>query len=133
MATRQPSRALTISLGGLDLLEQRLEPTERRRVTADPEELYTLEGTERALLLAVPDVLEDGRERRHTDTRADEQHRLVVQEVLRRGPERPVDHDAGEHTVNRRVRSGPDDLAGRGVAHVVGRAGARGAPLAVDV
>ena len=66
MATRQPSRALTISLGGLDFLEQRLEPTERRRVAADPEELHTLEGAERALLLAVPDVLEDGRERSHT-------------------------------------------------------------------
>ena len=69
MATRQPSRALTISLGSLDLLEERLEPAERGRITADPEELHALERAKGALLLAVPDVLEDARERRHADTR----------------------------------------------------------------
>ena len=66
MATRQPSRALTISLGGLDLLEERLEPAERGRISADPEELHALERAKGALLLAVPNVLEDGRERRDT-------------------------------------------------------------------
>ena len=57
---------LTISLSSLDLLEQGLEPTERGSVTANPEELDTLKGTERALLLTIPDMLEDGREGRDT-------------------------------------------------------------------
>ena len=57
---------LTIGLSSLDLLEQSLEPAERRRITTNPEELDTLEGAQGALLLAVPDVLEDGGERRDT-------------------------------------------------------------------
>ena len=57
---------LTIGLSGLDLLEEGLEPTERGGVTANPEELYALEGAEGTLLLAVPDVLQDRRKRRDT-------------------------------------------------------------------
>ena len=57
---------LTIGLGGLDLLEESLEPTEGGGVTANPEELDALEGAEGALLLAVPDVLQDRRKRRDT-------------------------------------------------------------------
>ena len=57
---------LTIGLSSLDFLQKRLEPTERWRIATDPEELDTLEGTKRALLLAVPNVLENGRERRDT-------------------------------------------------------------------
>ena len=57
---------LTIGLRGFDLLKKSLEPAERGSVAANPEELNTLEGLEGALLLAVPDVLEDGRKRRDT-------------------------------------------------------------------
>lgn len=57
---------LTISLGGFDLLKKSLEPTERRGVTANPEELDALEGLEGSLLLSVPDMLEDRRKRSNT-------------------------------------------------------------------
>ena len=60
------SLALTVGLSSLDFLQKGLEPSERRSVTAHPEEFHALEGTKRALLLAVPNVLENGRERRDT-------------------------------------------------------------------
>jgi hypothetical protein len=53
-------------LSSLNLLEQTLEPTERRCVTADPEKFYTTKGAKATLLLAVPDVLEDRRKGSHT-------------------------------------------------------------------
>ena len=57
---------LTISLSSLDLLEQALEPTERGRITANPEELDTPERANIASALTVPDVFQDGRERSDT-------------------------------------------------------------------
>ena len=109
---------LTISLGSLDLLEECLEPAERGGVTADPEELHTLEGAKSALLLAVPDVLEDGRERRNTcetlvrtrhitpserrltNTSANENSDLAVENILSRRTVRAVDAHAGEGTAS---------------------------------
>ncbi len=67
--TKTKARALptlTIGLSSLDFLEKGLEPTERRSVTANPEELDPLERTKSALLLAVPDMLENRGERRYT-------------------------------------------------------------------
>jgi hypothetical protein len=59
-------KARTISLGSLDFLEQTLEPTKRRGVTANPEELDTAEGSAVARPLAVPDIFENGGERSDT-------------------------------------------------------------------
>lgn len=98
----------------LDRVQQRVEPLRRAKVADHPREVHLRQPRRLRVVEVVhpvPDRLQDRRERRHTNTRADEEHRLVVQEVLRRRAERPVDHDAGEHAVNRRVRSGPDDLA----------------------
>ena len=50
-------------------------------------------------------------ERSYTDTGADEQHRLILQKVLRGRPERTVDHDAGQHAVEGRVRARANDFA----------------------
>ena len=57
---------LTIGLCRLNLLEETLEPAEGRSVTANPEELNAAQGTKVPALLTPPDVLEDGREGRHT-------------------------------------------------------------------
>ena len=98
----------------LDRVQERVEPLGGAEVADDPREVHL--GEARRLrrvevVHPVPDRLEDRRERGDTNTRTDEQHRLVVEEVLRRGAERPVDHDAGQHAVNGRVRCGADDLA----------------------
>ena len=64
---RQDSQSsLTISLGGLDLLEKALEPSKGRSVTTDPEEFNPPQRTHLVLLLAVPDMLQNGCERRDT-------------------------------------------------------------------
>ena len=76
---------LTISLCSFDLLKESLEPTERRRVAADPEKLDTLEGPEVASLLTIPDVLKDGRER--SDTCAPS---VNIQEKNARGWNAPI-------------------------------------------
>lgn len=93
--------ALTVGLCSLDLLEESLEPTERRRVTTDPEEFYALEGTERALLLAVPDVLENGRERSDTDTSTNEHSNLDVEDILSRSAVGTVNANARERAAGR--------------------------------
>ena len=58
-------------------------------------------------------MLENRRERRHTDTSTNEQDSLVVEEVLGRGAKRTVDHDTRQNAVHGRVRSRADDLAAR--------------------
>lgn len=50
----------TICLGGLNFLQQALEPTKGRGVSANPEELYAPERAHVALALAVPDMLQNG-------------------------------------------------------------------------
>ena len=50
-------------------------------------------------------------ERRDTDTGADEQHCLVLQKVFRGRAERTIDHDAGQHAVQGRIRARANDLA----------------------
>ena len=102
---------LTIHLSFFYFLQEGLEPTKRWRITADPEELNTLQSTEVTFPLAVPNVLKNGSEWRYTNTSTDEQHGLVVQEVLRRRTERTVDHDSGKDAVEGRVSGGTEDLA----------------------
>jgi hypothetical protein len=55
------------------------------------------------------------------DTGAHEQNGLIIQKLLGRRPERPVDHHTRERAVHGRVRVGADDFAacgrlGRGVS-----------------
>ena len=77
---------------GFQAGEQRLEPLERGRVLADPDELDTAQAARRVGPRAqVPDVLEDGRPRRDADAGADQDGDLVVEDVLRGGAVGPVD------------------------------------------
>jgi hypothetical protein len=73
---------LTIHLCSLDLLEQALEPSKRRSVTADPEEFDTSEGTKSTALLPVPDVLKDRGERGDTNTGTDEDGDFGFEDVF---------------------------------------------------
>jgi len=82
-----------ICLGRLDLLKQGLEPTERGSIPADPEKLDTLQRTNAALLLPVPDVFQDRREGGDTDTSANEYGNLTTGKLLGRGTIRTVDPD----------------------------------------
>ena len=50
---------LTIGLSSLDFLEQTLEPAERRSITTDPEEFHASEATQVAMLLPVPNMLQN--------------------------------------------------------------------------
>lgn len=98
----------------LDRVQERVEPLGGAEVADDPREVHLREARRLRrveVVHAVPDRLEDGRERRDADTGADEEHGLVVQEVLGRGAEGTVDHDTGEDTVDRRVGRSADDLA----------------------
>ena len=60
------AQEVRVRLRSLNFLKQALEPAERRSVTADPEELHALERAKGALLLAVPDMLENRSKRRNT-------------------------------------------------------------------
>jgi hypothetical protein len=71
-----------VHLGSFDFLEQTLEPTERRSIPADPEEFNTAESAERALLLPIPDVLEDGGKGSYTNTGTDENSDLRVEHIF---------------------------------------------------
>lgn len=103
---------------GLDFSEDALEPSEGRGITADPEEFDALQGPKAILALAIIDILQDRREggdacaalrnhphkiRSQTDTRPNQNSDLVVEHVLRRGAERPVNPDRREVCVNRKV------------------------------
>jgi len=90
------AQEVRISLSSLDLLEQALEPTERWSITANPEELDTTERTAVAGALTIPDVLQDGGERRYTDTRSDQHRDLDVEDILGWGTEGTVEADSGE-------------------------------------
>lgn len=71
-----------VHLRRLDLLEQRLEPTKAWCITADPEKLDAAERTEPASLLPVPNVLENARKRRDTDTSTDENGHLGLEDIF---------------------------------------------------
>lgn len=53
---------LTVKLSGFDLFEQRLKPTKGGSVTANPKELDTTKRSQVSVLLAVPNVFQDGSE-----------------------------------------------------------------------
>lgn len=57
---------LTISLCSFDFLQQALEPTEGRRVTANPEEFDATQTLESVALLTVPHMFQNGCKRRDT-------------------------------------------------------------------
>lgn len=78
--------------------EERAEPFQRSKVTADPEEVDLAQTGLGAPTVshAVPDGLQDRGEWRHADTRTDEQHGLEFEHVFRGRTERPVDVQARE-------------------------------------
>lgn len=109
----------------LDGHEQRAEPLKGAKVAADPEEVDL--GQPRLLLRvvhAVPDGLEDRGKRRDADAGADEDGHLVLEDVLGRGAKGPVNVDAREHAVQRRVDAVGGLLRGLDADHL-----ARVAPL----
>lgn len=76
--------------------QEGLEPLERARVLADPDELHTAETRGRVGPVAeMPNVLEDGGPRRHTDASADQNCNLVLEHVLGRSAVGPVDEETG--------------------------------------
>lgn len=76
--------------------QQRLEPLERARVLAHPDELHAAEAARRVRAVAqVPDVLEDGRPRRDADAGADEDGDLVLEHVFGGGAVGAVDSEEG--------------------------------------
>lgn len=91
----------------LDGEQQRAEPLEGPKVSAHPEEVHLCE-TRLALRVvhAVPDGLENRRERRDSDTGSDEHRDLVLEHILGRGAERSVDVHAGENTAEGGVHVG---------------------------
>lgn len=98
----------------LDCVQERVEPLRRAEVTDDPREVHLGKaGRLRVVEVvhAVPDRLQDRRERRDTDTSTDEEDGLIVQEVLGRRAEGTVNHDTGEDTVDGRVRRSANNLA----------------------
>lgn len=54
---------LTIKLSGFDLFEKRLKPAKGGRVTTNPKKLDTTKRAELSVLLTVPNVFQNGRER----------------------------------------------------------------------
>lgn len=60
------SNALTIGLRGFYFLEQALEPSERRSIATNPEELYAAERTEISSALTIPNMLQNRGERSNT-------------------------------------------------------------------
>ncbi len=75
-----------------------MEPFERARVFADPDEFHPSQPLRRVGPGAeVVDVFQDRRPRRHADARADQHGDFVVKHVFRRRPVRAVDADLGHH------------------------------------
>ena len=74
-----------VHLRRFDLLKERLEPPETRHVTADPEKFDPTQSPETTALLTVPDVLEDARKRRHTDTCPDQNGHFRLEHIFCRG------------------------------------------------
>lgn len=84
---------------GLDGEQQRTEPLEGAKVTANPEEVdLGKAGLGLRVVHAVPDRLENGSKGRDTNTSTDEDRDLVLEHVLGSGAEGAVDVDTGEHT-----------------------------------
>lgn len=93
-----------VDILGLNSEQQRSEPLERAKVTADPEEVHLGKtGLALGVVHAVPDGLENRGERRNTDTSTDEHGNLVLEHILRCRAERSVDVNAGKDTTKSRV------------------------------
>jgi len=92
-----------ISLGSLNLVQQALEPTEGRSITADPEEFDTTENTKVATLLSVPDVLEDRCKGGNTDTSSNQDGNFSIENILRRGTIRSINANLREGRSSGRV------------------------------
>ena len=81
---------------GFEQRQQALEPLERVGVLADPDELDAAQPLGRVRRPPqVPDVLEDGRPRRHADARADQHRDLVLEHVFGGSAVRAVDAEPG--------------------------------------
>ena len=81
----------------LKRVDELVEPLVVRKVLADPDEVHAaqaLGGAPAGRLSHVPDLLEDRRPRRDADAAADDDGRLVLEDVLGRRPVRTVDVDA---------------------------------------
>ena len=81
---------------GFEAGEERLEPFEGAGVLADPDEFQSPQSRRRVRSAAeVPDVFQDARPGRDTDTGADEDGDFVVEDVFRGGAVGAVDAEAG--------------------------------------
>lgn len=89
---------VVIDILGLDRQEQRSEPLERPKISANPEEVDLSQSSAGSLRVvhAVPDTLENGSERRDTNTGTTEYGDFELEYVLGGGTEGSVNVDAGE-------------------------------------
>jgi hypothetical protein len=82
---------------GLDSQKQRSEPLKRSKISAHPEEVHFPQPCASLWVVhAVPDTLEDGGERRDTDTGTDEHGNFEFKDVFGGGTEGAVDVDSGK-------------------------------------
>jgi hypothetical protein len=82
---------------GLNSQEQRPEPLKGSEISAHPEEVYFAKPRASLRVVhAVPDTLEDGCERRDTNTSTNEHSNFELEDVFRGGAEGTVNVDTGK-------------------------------------
>ena len=103
---------MAVHVLGFDGHQQRAEPFERAKVSADPEEIDL---SKTRLLLRVihpvPDALQNRSERSNANAGTDQNGNLVLEDVFRCTAEGPIDVDSRENLSNGRI----DACAGRSV------------------
>jgi len=92
------AKEVGISLSSFNFLQQALEPTKRRSIAADPEELHTSERSNFAFSLLIPDVLQDRSEGGDTNTCTNEDSNFNLENVFSGSTVRAIDPDNRQGT-----------------------------------
>jgi hypothetical protein len=88
---------MVIDILRLDREQQRTEPLKRAEIPANPEEVHFPQARAALRVVhAVPDALEDGRERRDSNTGTDEDSDFELEHVLGGGAKGAIDVDTGQ-------------------------------------
>jgi len=93
-----------------DGVQEGVEPFGAAEVSDDPGEVDL--GKPRRLRIIkvihpIPNILQNTRKRRHTNTRSNQKHSLEIQKVLRRTAKGSIHHHTGQHAIQRRVHIRP--------------------------
>jgi hypothetical protein len=94
----------TVQILSFNGRQQRPEPLEGSKITADPEKVDLAEaGPLLRIVHTVPNTLQDRRERRNANTGTAQHCHLIFEDIFGSAAKRPINVDSWEDSANRRI------------------------------